>query len=391
LSAAPPRRYHFPSKGIEALKRGCEICPDSRQILFICGENSPQMGIPGLLSLLSNDLVDIDMRVLKGKTVGVDGYSWLYKSASTCAVGLYQDPRREDVIRAYISYCTKKCQMLLKWGVRLYFVFDGEEHPMKAETTRKRKEMKERIRKEIERHIRHGRKKEALGMMRRCVKVDKEMVRNLISELEAMGIPHIVAPYEADSQLAYLEKSGIIEYILTEDSDLVVYGGRRIIFKMDECGVGRLFDRESVSRSPSSKGVGVLVSKIQEIVSLSGCDYTDGIRGVGINTALKLMMAQESIENCILYFSRKKRVPLSYLDECVRVIYTFNFQVVYDPVLGRRTYLSDINEEYQGVLGEFHVEKRDFLGRLEESLETRQSEEALAQGDRANGLFVGIK
>lgn len=34
----------------------------------------------------------------------------------------------------------------------------------------------------------------------------------------------IVAPYEADAQLAYLNKCGIAQLIITEDSDLLLFG-----------------------------------------------------------------------------------------------------------------------------------------------------------------------
>ena len=38
----------------------------------------------------------------------------------------------------------------------------------------------------------------------------------------------IVAPYEADSQLAYLSKEQIVDLIITEDSDLLVFGCRKV-------------------------------------------------------------------------------------------------------------------------------------------------------------------
>jgi exonuclease-1 len=41
-----------------------------------------------------------------------------------------------------------------------------------------------------------------------------------------------VAPYEADAQLAYLDQQNIISTIITEDSDLIVYGCKRV--NMDE-------------------------------------------------------------------------------------------------------------------------------------------------------------
>ena len=42
----------------------------------------------------------------------------------------------------------------------------------------------------------------------------------------------IVAPYEADAQLAYLSKWNIAQLIITEDSDLIVFGCEKILFKM---------------------------------------------------------------------------------------------------------------------------------------------------------------
>ncbi len=38
----------------------------------------------------------------------------------------------------------------------------------------------------------------------------------------------IVAPYEADAQLAYLSKTGIAQVIITEDSDLILFGCERV-------------------------------------------------------------------------------------------------------------------------------------------------------------------
>ena len=42
------------------------------------------------------------------------------------------------------------------------------------------------------------------------------------------GVECIVAPYEADAQLAYLSKEGVVDLIITEDSDLLVFGCRKV-------------------------------------------------------------------------------------------------------------------------------------------------------------------
>ena len=62
-----------------------------------------------------------------------------------------------------------------------------------------------------------------------------------------MGVDVLVAPYEADAQLAFLSRSNIAQIIVTEDSDLILFGCKRIIFKLKIDGSGYLFDEERFS------------------------------------------------------------------------------------------------------------------------------------------------
>jgi exonuclease-1 len=45
----------------------------------------------------------------------------------------------------------------------------------------------------------------------------------------------IVAPYEADAQLAYLNLKNIVQIVITEDSDLVLFGCMRV------CGPSEMY------------------------------------------------------------------------------------------------------------------------------------------------------
>lgn len=44
----------------------------------------------------------------------------------------------------------------------------------------------------------------------------------------ARGVDCIVAPYEADAQLAYLTQSGLAQGVITEDSDLLAFGCKKV-------------------------------------------------------------------------------------------------------------------------------------------------------------------
>jgi 5'-3' exonuclease len=53
-----------------------------------------------------------------------------------------------------------------------------------------------------------------------------------------MSVQYIVAPYEADAQLAYMYLQGIAHVVITEDSDLLAFGVKKCFYKMDSNGDG---------------------------------------------------------------------------------------------------------------------------------------------------------
>ena len=63
--------------------------------------------------------------------------------------------------------------------------------------------------------------------------------------MHALGVDVCVAPYEADAQLAYLNKINLAQVIITEDSDLVLFGCQKVnlifIQRLDYIGVLRQF------------------------------------------------------------------------------------------------------------------------------------------------------
>jgi exonuclease-1 len=56
--------------------------------------------------------------------------------------------------------------------------------------------------------------------------------------LKDAGVDFVVAPYEADAQMAYLALQGDVHAVITEDSDLLVYGCPRVLYKLDKYGHG---------------------------------------------------------------------------------------------------------------------------------------------------------
>lgn len=53
--------------------------------------------------------------------------------------------------------------------------------------------------------------------------------------LRQAGVELIVAPYEADAQLAFLSRTGAVDVVLSEDSDCLPYGCKKVMSMVGVC------------------------------------------------------------------------------------------------------------------------------------------------------------
>lgn len=95
----------------------------------------------------------------------------------------------------------------------------------------------------------------------------------------------MVAPFEADAQLPYLNKEGYADVVITEDSDLLVFGCTQVlpVFKMNHSGSGKLIKREDLNSALKFKDF--TFEKFRHMCILSRCDYASSIRGIGLQRA----------------------------------------------------------------------------------------------------------
>lgn len=73
-----------------------------------------------------------------------------------------------------------------------------------------------------------GKSYEGRNLLRRSLDVSHKMALEVMKECQALNVDCIVAPYEADAQLAYLNITGIADVVITEDSDLTLFGCKKV-------------------------------------------------------------------------------------------------------------------------------------------------------------------
>lgn len=72
-------------------------------------------------------------------------------------------------------------------------------------------------------HLANGNVAAALECYQRAVDVTPSMAKRVCDALSEIGVSFLVAPYEADAQMAYLARRGDVGAVVTEDSDLLAY------------------------------------------------------------------------------------------------------------------------------------------------------------------------
>ncbi|KAL2752154.1 hypothetical protein ACRALDRAFT_1083703 [Sodiomyces alcalophilus JCM 7366] len=326
------------------------------------------MGVAGLLPLLKSIQRPTELKKLAGETLGVDAYGWLHRGAVACAMELAQG----KPTRKYVDFAMHRVRMLRHFGVTPYVVFDGDFLPSKAMTEASRSKRREDSRKLGMELLKAGKPSQAYLEFQKAIDVTPEMARNLIDELKKLQVQYVVAPYEADAQLVYLERKGLVGGILSEDSDLLVFGCKRLLTKLDQYGNCVEINRRDFCACREVSLTGWTDADFRRMAILSGCDYLAGINNIGLKTAHRMLRKYKTPERLVrmLQFEGKHRIPEDYLSEFYKAEFTFLHQRVFCPIKQEMVFLTE-PEEGQGV------EDMPFIGAYVEPALAR----AVAAGD----------
>lgn len=191
-----------------------------------------------------------------------------------------------------------------------------------------------------------------------ALEIVPQQMYNFNHYISEMNIPYIVAPFEADAQLTYMYKNGLIDCVLTNDSDLIIYGVTKIIYIKPK-GL-EWYEHKKAEEVDCINQMDL--EKLWLFGYLIGCDYFKGIPQVGIVKAFKIINelklvydnTQVDWDNTIKlletipdYYKVIKKISgvttvetLRSLADKVRMIYTT--QAIIDPRTYELKYLTNI-------------------------------------------------
>ncbi|QBM87948.1 exonuclease-1 [Metschnikowia aff. pulcherrima] len=297
------------------------------------------MGVTGLLQQLKEIQHKTTLSQYSGKKLAVDTYGWLHRGLISCA----QDLCTDAPTRGYVTSVMKKVDMLRHFGVEPVMVFDGAPLPTKEGTLLERRLRREKARENAQLMVQKGDRKGAWKEFMKAAAVTPEMAKLVMVELDRHGVAYVVAPYEADPQMVYLEKTGAVDGILSEDSDLLVFGCRRLITKLNDYGECIEICRDDLHKVPRMALDKFTPAQWRLVAILSGCDYTKGIPGVGLKTAFNVVLKLSNLEKIVASFrADNKLVPEDFLEEAYKADLAFQYQKVFDPKINSLSTLCEV-------------------------------------------------
>ncbi|KAJ7455354.1 hypothetical protein B0H11DRAFT_2067759 [Mycena galericulata] len=121
--------------------------------------------------------------------------------------------------------------------------------------------------------------------MRDSEDINQQMISQIMMMLSLFGIPYITAPMEAEAQCAELVHLGLVNGVITDDSDVFLFGSQRVFKNMfNQSKTVECFLLTDLSRE-----LGLDRDTLIRLAYLLGSDYVDGLPGIGPVVAMELL------------------------------------------------------------------------------------------------------
>ena len=327
------------------------------------------MGIKSLRKAFEGSMRNVHVSDFKGQVVAIDVFAFLHRGA-TGGERAMRFVRYGETDLA-VKFALRRVGMVLSNGLKPLLVFDGGSLPAKGETNEARQQKREESKQRGDDLYAQGDVEGAIKAYSAAVTITAETaaeVHRKAKEQWGDRVDFLVAPYEADAQLAHLARSGRCALVITEDSDLIPFGVPRILFGLDRTGAAKLLVVAEIFTAPRGQNVykghdycmqGWDFEMLVLMCVLSGCDYVK-LKNVGLAGAHNFVGRNREMPRVLRALARtsKLNVPADYAALLDRAVMTFGHQTVFDRALGMTCYLTPLSEAERAR----HAGALDFLG-----------------------------
>ena len=260
------------------------------------------MGIKNLTSFLKSNcpqaIKEITLRDLEGKKVAVDISIFLYKFKY----------KSNNLIPKFVEQINK----LRIHNITPIYIFDGVPSIEKKDVILDRKEKLNFKQKQIEALQLSLEKETDLNKIyeiktnitkinRKILKVTKEDIESVKTLFNNLNIKYVRAQGEADFLCSKLCNKGIVDFVITEDMDLLTSGSKLLLRDFSiTSNRALLFNLDEILT-----GLNLSYEKWVELCIMFGCDYLKRINGIGPAKSLKFIRSFNNINEIINEIKKK--------------------------------------------------------------------------------------
>jgi flap endonuclease-1 len=241
----------------------------------------------------------VELEMLSGKTLIVDGYNMLYQFLSNIRArdgSLFTD--HHGHVTSHLIGLFSRVTNLMQKNIKLAFVFDGEVPKLKHKELAKRAELKQEAQKKYEEAL----ETEDVASMQKYAARTSRLTRDMVAQakelLNALGIPCIQAPSEGEAQAAHMVKKGDGWAVSSQDYDSLLYGTPRLLQNLSVEGrrkiPGKLayttIEPQLIELEQNLKTLNISQDQLIWLAILIGTDYAPGgVKGIGPKKGLALV------------------------------------------------------------------------------------------------------
>jgi len=242
---------------------------------------------------------EFNPKELSNKSVGIDAFNSLYQFL-TVLRGPDGSPLVNDQgkITSHLQGLLTRVIQFINYGCTQIYVFDGKPPVLKLEERTRRRNLKETAKKQYEIAKERNDFENMRKYSSRMVTIDQEIIDSSKKLLTLMGVAVVQAPSEGEAQISAMLKSGIIDYAISQDADVLLFGAPHVIRNISVSGKkkikGKLGTKNVVpylySLDLTLSSLNISLKQLIAVSMLTGTDYNvGGIKGFGPKKSIEIV------------------------------------------------------------------------------------------------------
>lgn len=247
-------------------------------------------------------------------------------------------------------------KLLRSFSIQPIFVFDGAKFPAKRHTDEQRAlyvlflffkfSLRQTKLKEAKELASQGDVKKATGIFSQTISISKAMMEEVLHLCIRLQIPYIISPYESDAELAFLSRTGIVDAVMSDDSDSLCFRCPCVLYKLTDTGICKEVCLDKLFQSDEFTSFPWTCDLFEFLCILSGCDYLDNLPYIRLKTAKKYIQLCGSEENVFPYVAKLPihQYSSNYKSNLIRTRLSFRHQIVFDPITNSRRFLTPFGD-----------------------------------------------